>query len=144
MLESFLEFFIWNLFWNVLNFEKVSTSLYIGDSFFVNTFFFHVALVGYRVLILWPDDMLWYKCRIVGYRRRPKRKEDRKNEDRKNEDGGENEHRVIYDDGEVRWHNLSQERYAFSLFFPGVECHTCVVPLRCTTTLVVPFVSCVG
>ena len=141
-----------------MNFEKVSTSLYIGDSFFANTFFFHVALVGYRVLILWPDDMLWYKCRIVGYRRRPKRKEDRKNEgrkedrknedrkneDRQNEDGGENEHRVIYDDGEVRWHNLSQERYAFSLFFPGVERHPFGVPLRCTTTLVVPFVSCVG
>ena len=89
-------------------------------------------------MILWPDDMLWYKCRIVGYRRRPKRKEDRKNEDRKNEgrknedrknedrkneDGGENEHRVIYDDGEVRWHNLSQERY---VLFPG---HTFVVPV---------------
>jgi hypothetical protein len=96
------------------------------------------------VLILWPDDMLWYKCRIVGYRRRPKRREDRKNEDgknedgknedgknedgknegRKNEDGGENEHRVIYDDGEVRWHNLSQERYA-PLSWPYFCCTRC-------------------
>ena len=53
------------------------------------------SLIGRRVVILWPDDMLWYKCRIVGYREGVVKTKGEVNEESEEEEKEGGEHRVV-------------------------------------------------
>ena len=54
-------------------------------------------LVGQRIRVWWPADMKYYNGIVAAWA-----------DDESTEEDHRGKHQVVYDDGDVRWYNLSE------------------------------------